>query len=98
MPNAFEKIAAGLNDAIDFAEGRADPAAFRVHVPPSVDVRGIRRKLGLSQRAFTERFGFSGAAIRDWEQGRRQPEASARVLLTVIDRRPDAVLEALANG
>jgi hypothetical protein len=30
---AFEKIAAGLSDAIGFAEGSVDPSDFRVHVP-----------------------------------------------------------------
>lgn len=34
-------------------------------------------------------------AVRNWEQGRRTPEESARVLLKVIDREPEAVLRAL---
>jgi putative transcriptional regulator len=34
--------------------------------------------------------------VRDWEQGRRQPEAAARVLLLVIARRPDVVDDAFA--
>lgn len=94
---AFDKIMAGLTDAVAIAEGRADPAAYRVHVPEAVDVKAIRRKLGLSQAAFAARFGFSAAAVRDWEQARRKPEASARVLLTVIDREPEAVQRALES-
>ncbi|MFN7963669.1 MAG: helix-turn-helix domain-containing protein [Thermoanaerobaculia bacterium] len=57
----------------------------------------IRRELGLSQRAFAEQFGFSVAAVRDWEQGRRRPERSARVLLLVIQRESAAVQRALAK-
>jgi len=49
----------------------------------------------LSQEAFALRFGFSAAAVRDWEQHRRQPEQAARVLLLVIAHNPDAVSEAL---
>ncbi len=46
--------------------------------------------------AFAKRFGFSVGAVREWEQGRRQPEAAARVLLLVIASRPEVVDEVLA--
>jgi len=49
-----------------------------------------------SQQAFADRFGFPDAILQDWEQGRRGPETSARVLLTVIDKEPEAVHRALA--
>ena len=65
-------------------------------VPPAeVDVRGIREKLHLSQLAFAARFGFTAGAVRQWEHGRRRPHGPARVLLTIIDREPDAVRRAL---
>lgn len=94
---AFERIAAGLRDAVAIQRGEADPATYRVHVPRQVDVKAIRQKLDLSQNQFANRFGFSVAAVRDWEQARRTPEAAARVLLTVIDREPEAVQRALAH-
>jgi hypothetical protein len=43
-------------------------------------------------------WGRAASAVREWELGRRQPEASARVLLLVIARRPEVVDEALAAG
>ena len=61
------------------------------------DVGAIRQRLGLTQASFAARFGISLGALRDWEQNRRQPEAPARVLLTVIDREPEAVERALAK-
>lgn len=65
-------------------------------VPPAkVDVRAVREKLRLSQSEFAARFGFTAAAVRQWEQGRRQPHGPARVLLTIIDREPNAVRRAL---
>ncbi len=94
--SAFDKIAAGLNDAIAIAEGRADPATYRVHAPEEVDVKSIRDRLGLTQAQFAARFGFSVATVRDWEQRRRRPEASARVLLKVIENEPEAVERALS--
>lgn len=91
----FESVLAGLSEAKAFIAGAIDPGACRVHVPQNVDVKLIRNRLGLSQAAFAQRFGFSAGAVRDWEQGRKRPEASARVLLTVIDKAPEAVMKAL---
>lgn len=97
MTRAFEQILEGLQEAVVIAEGSADPATFRAHVPEVIDVRAIRAAQGLSQEAFARRYGFSTPAVRDWEQGRRRPEAAARVLLKVIEKRPDAVLDALSR-
>lgn len=77
---------------------RRSPAArasFVVHVPEQVDVKAIRRRLGLSQRRFAERFGFKFDAAQDWEQGRQRPEGAARAFLRVIEREPEAVERAL---
>lgn len=90
----YNRIMAGLAEVEAIVDGKAEPA--RVFVPADVDVKAIRARLGLSQSAFAARFGFSAAAVRDWEQSRRKPEATARVLLTVIDREPEAVQRALA--
>lgn len=89
----FNRIMAGLGEVVDIVEGRAQAA--RVYVPEDVDVKAIRGRLGLSQTEFALRFGFSAAAVRDWEQRRRKPEAAARVLLKVIDKEPKAVMRAL---
>ncbi len=93
---AFNKIAAGLTEAAAITRREAKP--YRIHVPAELDVRAIRAKTGLTQDAFAARFGFSIRTVQDWEQGRRGPETSARVLLTVIDREPEAVQRALAHG
>lgn len=90
---AFEQIAAGMNDAIAYAEGRS--GGFGVHIPAEVDVKAIRRRLKLSQPDFARTFGFSVGRIRDWEQHRSPIDAPSRVLLTVIEREPEAVLRAL---
>lgn len=49
----------------------------------------------LSRQKFADRFGLDARAVQDWEQGRRVPNRAARVLLTVIDRDPEAVVRAL---
>lgn len=94
---AFDKIKAGLDDARAYLDGTADKRRYRVHVPERIDVRKIRARLGLSQEGFAKTYGFALSAVRDWEQGRRRPERSARILLKVVEREPDAVTRALAG-
>jgi putative transcriptional regulator len=65
---------------------------------PVIDVRSVRQKLGLSQSKFATRFGFTAATVRNWEQGRTQPDGPARVLLAVIAHHPDAVEDALRKA
>ena len=69
---------AGLNEATAYLDGSADPARYRVHVPDTMNVKAIRSRLGLSQETFAATYGFAVTAVRDWEQGRRQPDRSAR--------------------
>jgi putative transcriptional regulator len=59
------------------------------------DVRGIRRRLKMTQAKFAATFHLSLATVRDWEQGRYQPDQAARTLLRVIEREPKAVRRAL---
>lgn len=66
-------------------------------VPDHVDVKAIREKLHLTQEEFSQ-FGFSLSAVRHWEQGRRQPNASTRVLLKVIEHCPQDVFKALSTS
>jgi putative transcriptional regulator len=74
---AIDKIKTGLDSAKAYLDGTADKRKYRVHIPETIDVRKIRVRLGLSQEAFAETYGFALAAVRDWEQGRRRPERSA---------------------
>jgi putative transcriptional regulator len=91
-----DRILSGLEETAAFVRGDADARAFRVH--PSVDVKAIRKRMTLIQAGFVQRYGVTLGAFRDWEQGCRQPEAAARILLKVIEKRPDAVEEALAEA
>ena len=58
------------------------------------DPRAIREQLGLTQRGFADRFGIPVGTLRDWEQGRRFVDATARTLLRTIARAPDVVAQA----
>jgi putative transcriptional regulator len=55
------------------------------------DVRSLRGRLGLTQSQFARRFGVSARTVQEWEQGRRQPQGPAKVLLFLISEAPDRV-------
>lgn len=91
------KIINGLTEAIDHARGFAGTGTDHAVNVYRVDVRAIRENLKLSQEEFARRFGFSLGTLRGWEQGRRHPDAPARVLLRVIEVAPQTVEKALAG-
>lgn len=96
MTIAGKKIIEGLEEALRFARGEETGA--RVTLIEIPDVPAIRKKLGFTQQEFAARFGVSLGTLRNWEQGVRLPEGPARVLLTVIDKEPEAVKRALARA
>ncbi len=95
MSKIGQELIRAAKEARAIAKGEA--AAPRVYVPDAVNVAEIRKRSGLSQAKFAERFGFRLATIKDWEQGRRAPDGAARVLLTVISKEPEAVRRALSG-
>jgi putative transcriptional regulator len=95
MSKAGERILKAAREALAIAEGKLREG-FIVHEPTPVDVKALRARLKMSQDRFARAFGLPKRTVQDWEQGRRQPEGAARVLLKVIELEPDAVRRALA--
>lgn len=96
MSKAGSKLIKSATQALTYARGEISEG-FIAHVPEEVDVKSIRTRLGLTQPEFSLRFGFDVRAVQDWEQKRRQPDRSARILLTVIAHEPEAVSRALSH-
>jgi putative transcriptional regulator len=61
-------------------------------------VKVMRRAMGLTQEDFSTRFRIPLGTLRDWEQGKSEPDQAARAYLTVIARDPEAVTRALRSG
>jgi putative transcriptional regulator len=55
----------------------------------------IRRALSLTQEEFAIRYGIPLGTLRDWEQGRSEPDQATRAYLRVIASDPEGVLKAL---
>lgn len=61
-------------------------------------VRVMRKALGLTQEEFAAHFHIPLGTLRDWEQGKSEPDTCARAYLKVIARNPKAVTEALETA
>lgn len=89
----FGKLCESIKQAGEIKRGLRKPSrVFNSRVP---DVKVIRERLGLSQARFAALMGVSPRTLQNWEQGRREPEGPAKALLRVVDRQPEAVLQAL---
>jgi putative transcriptional regulator len=66
--------------------GEARPSrTFEVRDP---DVAAVRERCGLSRQEFAALMGLSTRTLQNWEQGRRKPHGTARVLLRVAAEHP----------
>jgi putative transcriptional regulator len=93
----FDAMSAGTRRTAAIADPDAKPLASedfkRMRRTPQIKI--VRRALGLSQEEFSARFHIPVGTLRDWEQGRKEPDAAGRAYLKVIGRNPLAVAEAL---
>lgn len=90
-----------LSDAEVHAAARKDPDAQPLtdaalaRMKPVARARTLRRALGLTQEEFAARYRIPIGTLRDWEQGRAEPDQPARAYLTVIAHDPEGVRRAL---
>ena len=95
------KYRASARSLSERCKGEVDKGSVRKRtgdVPDYVHRRSIHEKTGLTQAQLADRFGFSHRTLQDWEQGRYKPENAGRAYLTVIQRNPEAVEEALRRA
>jgi putative transcriptional regulator len=84
-----------LSDALVHARGETSGVLVRSVAVP--DVRAIRRGLHMSQHAFAAAYRIPLPTLKNWEQGRRHPDAPAAAYLMAIARRPEEISAALAS-
>ena len=95
LAEAFPKLAEAIREIREHRDRQA--AEARVMLPENVDAARVRRRLGLTQTQFADRFGLSVHTLRQWESGKRKPESAALALLLVIAHSADTVTAALKN-
>ena len=91
------EIETALDEVLAHGRGEIDLPCRIVDDPVADQILALRKRLGLSRQKFADRFGLDACTLQDWEQGRRVPDRAARVLLTVIDHDPEAIVRALGK-
>ena len=80
-----------LDDVLSIKAG----APSKVWTPEQLLVISVRKHLKKSQLSFSKLLGVPVGTIRDWEQGRKQPDSAAITLIKVAQKNPE-ILEAIA--
>jgi putative transcriptional regulator len=88
----FNELKDSIRQMKAIETGELAPARVRV-VNPDNEVAHARMQLGLTQEAFEKLLDTPVGTVRGWEQGRRQPPPSAKVLMRVATKYPEQVLE-----
>lgn len=89
--DVFTELLESVRQGGEILRGEREPS--RVFTAAEPDARKIREVYGLSQEKFASLIGISVGTLRNWEQGRRNPEGPAKALLRVAAKHPEAVLD-----
>jgi putative transcriptional regulator len=92
-----EDLIESMQQAAKYAAGKK-VRGLRVSKVELPNVRAIRRSLRMSQHHFAAAYRIPLPTLKNWEQGRRMPDAPAAAYLLAIKRRPKEVMEAVARG
>ena len=90
-PSAAEIEVSAARDPENQPLTHALPGQLR----PVPRVKTLRRALALTQEEFAERYRIPLGTLRDWEQGRSEPDQPAKSYLTVIAGDPEGVARTL---
>ena len=96
MSKFGKELIESMQQAASHARG-GKVRGMRVTVVETPDVKSIRRKLRMSQQGFASAYRIPLATVKNWEQGRRAPDAPAAAYLLAIRRRPKEIMEAVAG-
>jgi putative transcriptional regulator len=88
-----QELIGSLSEAVAHAQGKQ--AGAREHVINVPDVRSLREQLKMSQTEFARAYRIPLGTVKGWEQGRRQPDATAAAYLNVIATMPKETQAAL---
>ena len=91
----FNRLAESMTQMDEIVRGERQPSR-EFHVD-AAQVKLIRKATGLAQSAFAESIGVALGTLRNWEQGRRDPEGPAKALLRAIHNDPTNVIAALIH-
>ena len=86
----FNELVQSAEHIRDIMDGKTEPS--RRSFVKELNPKEIRSNMSLSQKEFGTLMNISVHTLRNWEQGRRQPEGHARVLLNVVNNHPEVLI------
>ncbi len=86
----FNELLSSTKEAKSIMDGEKHPSRVFIKNP---NPKSIREKLSLTQEQFANLMNISIYTLRNWEQGRREPEGPAKVLLNVVNYHPEVLRE-----
>ncbi|HEX4801920.1 MAG TPA: helix-turn-helix domain-containing protein [Myxococcaceae bacterium] len=103
ISSTFEKIQAGLQDAIDYHRGKRVLTVRDINLNEltpmrSKDIVALRSRLKVSQAAFARLLNVSPRTVQAWEANARTPSDAALKLLHVAKRHPEVLLEGVDSA
>jgi putative transcriptional regulator len=97
----FNELMEGFDALKKEREGKITLRTTEIDIPKPIEmsprqIAKIRKEHNYSQAVFARMLSTKVSTLRNWEQGRSEPNAQAKVLLKLVDTAPD-VLVALAR-
>jgi putative transcriptional regulator len=89
-----ERLMEAMQEVLDHSEGKIELRTSKLPVTPipetmsADEIKGTRKKLGMSQTVFAMTIGVSSKTVESWEAGRYVPDGAARRLITMLQADP----------
>ena len=89
--NLFDELMQGMDDLKAHREGKLTLKTTEVTPPPELvvtpgEITALREKLGCSQPVFAAMLHTKPKTLKNWEQGRAEPNAQAKVLIKLVEK------------
>ena len=93
MSSVAAGIMNGLNEVLEDVKGEKTEKLPKT-VVYRISAKAVRENLKMSQSEFSKSFGIPLATLRNWEQGRRDMDATAEAYLKTISKFPREAVSA----
>ena len=98
LTEADKSVLRGAEQALAHVRGKKETGRTHFVITAEIDVKAIRKNLGMTQKAFAETYGVPLGTLKNWEGGHRKPDGAAKAYLLVINERPNVVRKALSTA
>lgn len=103
MTSLFEDLKQGLQEAIDFANGKGPAKVTKYIIDPvkelsHEEIKAVRTNAHMTQSVFASYMGVSVKTVEAWERGRIHPTGPALRLMSILSANKNAALPFVKLG